>query len=105
MGYSRQQWQGLSVIVGRRRGTATRGARVDNEAEAAYAGQGIAGGGADMARKKRMTAKQWQTCTNPTVMLRFLHDRMSERKRRLFTCACCRRIWNLLADKRFRHTV
>jgi hypothetical protein len=58
-----------------------------------------------MARKKRMTVKQWQTCTNPEVMLDFLHEKMSVRKRRLFACACCRRIWNLLADQRFRQAI
>jgi hypothetical protein len=38
-------------------------------------------------------------------MLEFLGMRTSERKRRLFACACCREVWHLLADERGRHAL
>jgi hypothetical protein len=52
-----------------------------------------------------MTEPEWLACTNPKKMLKFLRGRASERKLRLFACACCRRIWHLLADKPYRHAV
>jgi hypothetical protein len=47
-----------------------------------------------------MTEEEWLACTNPTPMLELFRRgdaaRMSVRKRRLFACACCRRIQGLL---------
>jgi hypothetical protein len=37
-----------------------------------------------------MTEEEWLACTDPRPMLEFLGDRVSERKLRLFLCACCR---------------
>jgi hypothetical protein len=49
-----------------------------------------------------MTEAQWLACDNPAQMLKLVRDGTSERRLRLFACACCRRIWYLLADERSR---
>src|SRR5690348_1688573 len=49
-----------------------------------------------------MKESRWRTCADPDQMLRFLWGRVSERKLRLFACACCRRVWDLLGEPRRR---
>lgn len=44
-----------------------------------------------------MTEDDWLVSRDPELMLDFLGDRASIRKRRLFACGCCRRIWHLLS--------
>jgi hypothetical protein len=67
-----------------------------------------------------MTQAQWFSSTDPHEMLAFLKEmrpkgllswlglrksKVSERKLQLFACACCRRIWPLLADDRSRQAI
>jgi hypothetical protein len=52
-----------------------------------------------------MTEVEWLACTNPAPMLALLSGKVSDRKFRLFACACCRRIWRLLPDRRLRQAV
>jgi hypothetical protein len=47
----------------------------------------------------------WLACTDPTPMLEFLRGKASERKLRLFACACCRDIWNLIRSESSRRAL
>jgi hypothetical protein len=52
-----------------------------------------------------MTQAEWLACADPLRMQEFLRGRGSERRWRLLSCACCRRVWHLLADERSRQGV
>jgi hypothetical protein len=77
-----------------------------------------------------MTEQEWLTCSDPGRMLEFLRGQVSDllgaggqtavggvplmdllrgkvtdRKLRLFACACCRRIWHLLPNQEVRQAV
>ena len=52
-----------------------------------------------------MTEAEWMTCTDTTPMLNFLKGKISDRKLRLFACACCRRVGHLLTDERSQNAV
>jgi hypothetical protein len=54
-----------------------------------------------------MHEDQWLSGADPTAMLEFLRARgqASERKLRLFACACCRGVWHRLSDKCSRRAV
>jgi hypothetical protein len=52
-----------------------------------------------------MTEQEWLACTEPKSMLEVLRGKASDRKLRLFACACCRRVWHLLEDIQSRHTI
>ncbi len=52
-----------------------------------------------------MTEAEWLESAESHTMLGFLRGKASDRKLRLFACACCRRIWRLLTDGRSRGAV
>lgn len=46
-----------------------------------------------------MTEAEWLTCSQPSSMLAFLRRDVSDRKLRLFACACCQGIAGCLVDE------
>jgi hypothetical protein len=52
-----------------------------------------------------VTEAQWLTSTDAEAMLDYLAGRVTERKLRLFTCACVRRHWTALCDERSRRAI
>jgi hypothetical protein len=54
-----------------------------------------------------MTEQEWLRCADPAKMVSFLcvPGDVGDRKLRLFACACCRRIWDVLDDPRSRLAV
>jgi hypothetical protein len=52
-----------------------------------------------------VTEAEWVTCIDPNPMLGFLRGNASQRKMRLFACACSRSIWQLFTDPRSRRAV
>jgi hypothetical protein len=59
-----------------------------------------------MKQERAMTESEWLAWrSDPGSLLNVVRDQISERKFRLFACACCRRIWHLLTDERSRKAV
>jgi hypothetical protein len=52
-----------------------------------------------------MTEEEWLACINPARMLNFLHNQMSNRKARLFACACCWQAQDLMVDNRSKTAI
>jgi len=52
-----------------------------------------------------MTEAEWLACDDTEPMLVFLNHRMTDRKSRLFACACCRQIWNYVSNSALRNAV
>jgi hypothetical protein len=52
-----------------------------------------------------MTEAEWLASDNPRPMLDWLRARASDRKFRLFGCACCRGVWPLLTNESSRRAV
>jgi hypothetical protein len=52
-----------------------------------------------------VTESEWLAGVNPTPLLAHLEGRVSDRKYRLFACACCRVVWPWMSDPRSRDAV
>src|SRR5262245_10297285 len=52
-----------------------------------------------------MTEADWMAWDDPLPMLYYLRERVSDRKLRLFGCACIRRVRNKLIDERNKRLV
>src|SRR4051794_1123559 len=52
-----------------------------------------------------MTEVEWISCDNPKPLLLFLSGRTTDRKFRLFACACCHRIWTRISQAGCRDAV
>jgi hypothetical protein len=52
-----------------------------------------------------MREEEWLACTDPLPMLEFLKGKVSNRKLRLFACACCRQDWRRLTNPYLRLAV
>lgn len=45
-----------------------------------------------------MTEEEWMACADPTPMVNYLRNKVSDRKLRLFAVACCKRMLHLMTD-------
>jgi hypothetical protein len=52
-----------------------------------------------------VTEADWLACTGPERMLESLRGKVTDRKLRLFACACCRLVPHLLSDRRSQRAV
>src|SRR4051812_854398 len=52
-----------------------------------------------------MTKADWLAYAYPEPLLDYLGERATDRKRRLFEVACCRRVWHVIRDDRSRAAV
>ena len=52
-----------------------------------------------------MTEAEWLAATEPTPMLEHLGGTATDRKLRLFACACCRRVWHLAKNPRLKQVL
>jgi hypothetical protein len=49
-----------------------------------------------------MTQSLWLACKDPAVMLDALKAQSGSLKMKVFCCACCRRLWDVISDERSR---
>ncbi|HEY7312362.1 MAG TPA: hypothetical protein VH643_23565 [Gemmataceae bacterium] len=75
---------------------------MDTRARAGYASRWTTEG---TSGEKTVTEAEWLDCTQPERMLEYFRGKASDRKLRLFACACCRRGWDWLDDECARQAV
>src|SRR2546423_10439745 len=63
------------------------------------------GGRMNRGREGLMNEVEWLAGSDPELLLPLACERTSERKLRLFACACCRRFGDRSPDERIRHAV
>src|SRR5262245_16906553 len=62
--------------------------------------------GAEAIRARcRMTEAEWLACNSPRQMLDSMRGKLSDRKLRLFACACTRQVWDALRTDEQRNLV
>jgi hypothetical protein len=59
----------------------------------------------DGGEGQTMTEAEWLACTDPQPMLEVVWEKASDRRLRLFGCACVRRVWDLLLEEQSRTLV
>lgn len=52
-----------------------------------------------------MTEQEWMECDSPGPLLEAVRGQASQRKLRLFGCACCRRVWELIEGEALQRAV
>ena len=52
-----------------------------------------------------MTESEWLQASDPNRLAQYIDGKVSDRKLRLFACACCRRIWDLIEGELQRKAV
>jgi hypothetical protein len=52
-----------------------------------------------------MTEREWLNAASPGPMLQHLARKLSDRKLRVFSCACCRRVWDVIPEDEGRRAV
>src|SRR5262249_56109039 len=62
-------------------------------------------GAGEVAEGEAMTEAEWLACKDLQPMREFLRGKVSERKLRLFLCACCRSLWDQLIQEWSRTAV
>jgi hypothetical protein len=58
-----------------------------------------------MPKPAPMTAEEWDASRAPRKMFTHIRENTNPRKLRLFTCACCRAVWDRLKNKECRRGV
>jgi hypothetical protein len=58
-----------------------------------------------LTRSDAMMEAEWLACTDPQEMLEFLGVKASDRKVRLFSVGCCRRVWHFIGEPDCRRAV
>src|SRR5579871_5599204 len=52
-----------------------------------------------------MTEAEWLMCRSAEELIACLGKSVSKRKMRLLACACCRRVWHLLTQEKYRAAI